>query len=109
MLPLRKAADTADKLDKYRHQDGQAPAQDGGSPSPSSTACTADKSVILDGITACQTSLTTRIEKMKVDTSLLSQDLQQLQDRVGELEHSLGWVEATLPHCRSPRIKRVAL
>lgn len=97
----------AAKLEKFRRQDGQAQAQDGGSPSSPSATHAADKSKILEAIAACQTSLTTRIEEVKIDISFLRQDMQQLRDRVGESEKRLSHVEDALPLCKSRRIKRV--
>lgn len=90
-------ADVTAKLVQVRHQDGQTQAQDGSSPSSSSAARAADKSEILEAIAACHTSLTTRIEEVKIDISLLRQEMQQLRDRVGESEQRLGRVEDTIP------------
>lgn len=84
MSPPHRTAATASKLAQFRHQDGQSQAQDGGSPSSSSAARAADKSEILEVIAACHTSLTTWIEEVKIDISLLRQDMQQLRDRVQE-------------------------
>lgn len=78
------------KLDRFCRQDEDPQAKDGGFPSSPSTTCVADKAEILEGITTCQASLTTRIEEMKVDISLVHQDMQHLLDRVGESAQCLG-------------------
>lgn len=83
MSPPRNMKDTAAQLDKFHHQDKDPQAKDGSSPSFSPSPPTADKSEILEAITACQTSLTTKLEEVKVDISLLHQDLQKLRHRVG--------------------------
>lgn len=89
-------AEAASNLAQFHHQDGQTPAQDGGSPSSSSATRTADKRKILEAIAAHQISLSTRIE-VKIDISLLRQDMQQLRDRVGESEQRLGRVGDSIP------------
>lgn len=89
--------DTGAKLDKFHRQDGNWQAKDGGSPSSSPDSRAADKSEILEAIATCQTSLTTRIEEVKVDISLLHRDMQQLRDRVWKSEHRLGHKEDAFP------------
>lgn len=89
MSSPHRTADATAKLAQFHHQDRQTQAQDDGR--------AADKSEILEAIAACQTSLTTRIEEVKIDISLLRQDMQQLRDRVGESEQRLGRVEDTIP------------
>lgn len=57
--------DMAAKLDRFR-QDKDPQAKDGGSPYSSPGPWAADKSEILEEISAFQTSLTIKIEEMKV-------------------------------------------
>lgn len=64
----------------------------------------ADTTKVLEAITACQaavitcqTNLTTRIEEVKVDISLVRQDFHKLRERVTEAEFRLSNVEDSPP------------
>lgn len=102
MAPPKIHSKAVDKLDKYRISDGQAPtssraiqldfphsnAETDSSEQPDSNP---DTQKVLAAIHACQALLTTRIEEIKVDISLLRQDAQRtrewvMENRVSTLE-----------------------
>lgn len=80
-MSLTKKA--AAKLDKYLRQEKEVPAQDGAEPTQGAEMpAGADTAVVLEAIAACQPSLTTKIEEVKMDISLIRQDMQKLRGRV---------------------------
>lgn len=102
MSPPKKGSEAAAKLAAFRRLEKEAPIQDGAGPSlvveePESPAT----SKVLEAIATCQTMLTTKIEEVKVDISLMRQDMQKLRDRVGEAEHRISEVEDSLPPLQS--------
>lgn len=48
---------------------------------------------MLEAIAICQSTLTPRIEEVKVDISLIRQDIHRLRERVSETERRVGQVE----------------
>lgn len=101
MSPPRKTSEVVAKLDKFCRLDDGTQAKDGGSPpSPGAPAMpSTEQRRNLDAILQCQTTLTSKLEKVKMDISLLCQDLQNLRGRVSEAEDRQGRVEDDLPPC----------
>lgn len=99
MSPPKRPSEAAAKLDKFRRLEGCVQAQDGGPPpsAPAAAASGVDQAAILAAITDCKTSLTTKIEEIKIDISLLRQDFQKLRGRVTETEGRISRVEDDLP------------
>lgn len=100
MAPPKPSSKTVDKLDKFRRPDAQASSSvstahlDGSGPdSPEQTDTNPDTQKVLAAIHACQTSLTTRIEEIKIDISLLRQDAQRTRERVTEVENRVSTLE----------------
>lgn len=56
-----------------------------------------DTDKLLEAITFCRTSLASQIEEVKVDISLVRQDLHKLQDRVKETETRISNVDDAIP------------
>lgn len=52
---------------------------------------------MLEASSTCQSTLTTKIEEVKVDISLIRQDLKKAVGRVTEAEHRLSHVEGGIP------------
>lgn len=102
MPPPKLQSKVVDKLDKFRRS--EAPAQSS-SQSPQHSASDSDRDSadhpgpspdtekVLAAIHACQTTLTTRIEEIKVDISLLRQDAQRTRERVTEVEQRVSTLE----------------
>lgn len=96
MSPPKKATDSAAKLAKYRHAEREAEEENGaGSPSTTSSA-TEDTARVLEAISDCKSTLTGKIEEIKIDVSLIHQDLQKLRDRVTETETRISHMEDEL-------------
>lgn len=89
MSPPKKASDAASKLAKYWLQDKGA-AEENGAESPSPVDSADDTARVLDAITDCKGKLTGKIEEVKVDVSLIRQDLQKLRDRVTDPHQPCG-------------------
>lgn len=96
MSPPCKATETIAKLDKFRHKDKDEQVEDG-NPSSSGMESSAPEARILGAISVCQTTLTTKIEEVKVYISLISQDMHKLWDRVLETKHRLSHAEDAIP------------
>lgn len=58
---------------------------------------TGDTARVLEAISLCQCTLTAKIEEVKVDISLIRQDIHKLKERVSENKHRVGHVEAEIP------------
>lgn len=52
---------------------------------------------MLEAISDCKSTLTSKIEEVKIDVSLICQDLQKLRDRVTETEARISHVEEEIP------------
>lgn len=48
---------------------------------------------MLEAISDCKSTLTGKIEEIKIDVSLIRQDLQKLRDQVTETENRISHVE----------------
>lgn len=93
----KKTSDAAAKLDKFRRQAGEASTQDGAAPhSQASAVAEADTATVLETISTCQATLTSKIDEGKVDISLIRQDMRQLQERVGMQNQRHGGLSAAL-------------
>lgn len=74
MTPPQKAPKTSSKLDKFRRQGWEQAGEDG-SPSFSDTdQSAADTTKVLEAISSCQAILTTKIDAVNVDISLIIQN-----------------------------------
>lgn len=58
---------------------------------------TEDMTKVLEAISLCQSTLTLQIEEVKVDISLIRQDLHKLRERVSETGHCVGHMEDKMP------------
>lgn len=96
MSPTKKTTATADKLAKYHHDGEEGQAKDGAAMSPSDDHQSTETAKVLDAIAALQTTLTTKIDEVKIDISLLRQDLSKVKDRVTETETRISNVEDIL-------------
>lgn len=99
MAPPNKQK-VVDKLDKFRRLDAPVSApqksahpESSGPSTPDRSDINPDTQMVLEAIHACQTSLTTRIEEIKVDISLLRQDAQRTRERVTEVENRVSTLE----------------
>ncbi|XP_073453816.1 uncharacterized protein [Aquarana catesbeiana] len=97
MSPPRKVLETVAKLDRFRHKDKDGQGEDGGPSASGMETSTPQTSKVLEAISTCQATLTTKIEEVKVDISLIRQDLHKLRDRVSEAEHRLSHAEVAIP------------
>lgn len=97
MSPPKKPTETLAKLDEYRRQDKESPSQDGAAVEQEAGTAGAETAKVLEAISSCQASLTSKIKEVKIDISLVRQDLQRLNDRVTEAETRLSTVEDSLP------------
>lgn len=52
-----------------------------------------DTARILEAITLCQTTLSSKIEKVEIDISLIHQDIHKLRERVTEMKCRIGHLE----------------
>lgn len=86
MSPPKRNTTASSTLDRYRRQERDHEEQDG-DPPPSPTEHTAtDTAKVLKAISACQSLLTTKIEEIRVDISLIRQDMTKLRDPVKDTE-----------------------
>lgn len=93
MSPPKKGTDAAAKLAKFRLQDKAAAEENGADqPAPSDSAAD-DTARVLEAISDCKSTLTCKIEEVKVDVSLIRQDLQKLRERVTDTETRISQVE----------------
>lgn len=93
MSPPKKATDSAAKLAKYCHAEKEAE-EDNGAGSPAATSSsTEDTARVLEAISDCKSTLMGKIEEVKIDVSLIRQDLQKLRDGVTETENRISHVE----------------
>lgn len=56
-----------------------------------------DTARILEAVSLCQTTLTSKIGEVKIDISLIRQDIHKLRERVTETERRIGHVEDEIP------------
>lgn len=96
MSPPKKNTDSAAKLAKYKHVDKEAGEENGAGSSSPPDAAAEDPARVLEAISDCKNTLTSKIE-VKIDVSLIRQDLQKLRDWVTETEARLSHVEDELP------------
>lgn len=92
MSPPKQKMDPAAKLAKYRNTDKEAGGENGAGPSPHADPAAEDTARVLEAMD-CKSTLTSKIEEVKVDVSLIRQDLQKLRDRVTEAEACISRVE----------------
>lgn len=95
-LPKQKT-DPAAKLAKYRNTEKDAGGENGAGPPPHADSAEEDTARVLEAILDCKSTLTSKIEEVKVDVSLIRQDLQKLRERVTETETRLSRVEDEVP------------
>lgn len=79
-LPKKNPSEACDKLGKYGRQEKEQQVGDGAGVLSATTAT----NKVLGAIALCQSTLTTKIEEVKIDVSLIRQDLSTLRDRVAE-------------------------
>lgn len=56
-----------------------------------------DTARVLEAISLCQTTLTSKIEEVKIDISLIRQDINKLRERVSETKRRVGHMEDVIP------------
>lgn len=93
MSPPKRATGTADKLAQYCRQDKDLQPEDGADTCSDSEPHADGRARVLDAIAALQGTLTAKIDEVKIDISLLRQDLSKVKDRVTETETRIGTVE----------------
>lgn len=71
MSPLKEVTETVSKLDRFWQQDKEASGEDGGASAGETESMGNDTAKALEAISSCQTTLTTKIEGVKVDISLI--------------------------------------
>lgn len=96
MSPPKKTSEAADKLAKYSRLGEDQQAKDGAGTSSDTEHSEAATNRVLDANALCQSTLTTKIEEVKIDVSLIQQDLSTLRDRVVETETRIGIAEDIL-------------
>lgn len=96
MALTKKVPDSIFKLHNFRCQDKEASGEDCSASAETDPTGTGNAKV-LEAIASYQTTLTLKIEKVKVDMSLISQDFQKMRDRVREAENRLDNVKDSLP------------
>lgn len=72
-------------------EDGSASSSGEEGPTSVDTAC------ILDAVSLCQLTLNSRIEEVKVDISIIHQDMHKLRDRVTQTKRRVGQMEYDIP------------
>lgn len=93
MSPPKKVSAIA-KLGKYRNEEREPRDEDGAPPlQGEEEQASGDTARVLEAIAVCQSTLTSRIEEVKVDISLIRQDIHKLRDRVSETERRVSHVE----------------
>lgn len=86
MFPPKRNTAASSSLDRYRQQDRDHEEQ-GGDPAASATEhAAADTAKVLEAIFTCQSTLTCKVEEIKVDISLIRKDMSKLRDRFKETE-----------------------
>lgn len=97
MSPPNAQKSAAAKLAQYRRQNGEELEEDGGAAQAGEERSAGDTDKLLEAITFCPTSLTAQIEEVKVDISLIRQDLHKLSNRVKSAETRISDIEDTIP------------
>lgn len=93
MSPPKRSGAIA-KLDKYRHEERDPVEEDGAeAPPDEEDQSSRDTAKVLEAIALCQSTLTSRIEEVTVDISLIRQDIHKLRDWVSETERRIGQAE----------------
>lgn len=95
-VPAQKPSAAADKLAKYRHDEDDGQAKDGAAACPGEERHAAETAKVLDAIATLQGTLTAKVDEVKIDISLLRQDLSKLKDRVTETETRISTAEDIL-------------
>lgn len=96
MSPMKKAPTAVDKLAKYHHEGAKGQDKDGAAACSGEDRQATETAKVLEAIAALQTNLTTKIDEVKTDISLLRQDLSKVRDRVTETEARISTVEDIL-------------
>lgn len=96
MSPPKKATDTSSQLARFRRPDKDQQAKDGAGASSDSEQTAAVLTKVPDAISLCQSTLTTKIEEVKINISLIRQDMNKLCDRVTEAETRISRAEDIL-------------
>lgn len=100
MSPPRRTNTASSSLERYRRTERDTESQDGAAPAEHEASLTDqppnDTAKVLEAISLCQSTLTSKIEEVKVDISLIRHDMTKLRERVTESETRIGRVEDTL-------------
>lgn len=97
MSPPKKATDTIAKLDKYRLKEKGTPGENGADAPSSPESAADDTAQVLEAISDCKSTLTGKIGEVRIDVSLIKQDLQKLRERVTETENRISRVKDEVP------------
>lgn len=96
MSPPKKLSTAAKKLARYCHDEDDEQAKDGAVVCPGEDRHAMETAKVLDAIAALQGTLTAKIDEVKIDISLLRQDLSKVKDRVTETETHISNAEDIL-------------
>lgn len=96
MCSPKRNSEEVDKLVKYHHQDQDLQAKNVEGTCSAADHQSADTAKVLDAIATLQGTLTAKKDEVKIDISLLRQDLSKVKDRVTEAETRIGAAEDIL-------------
>lgn len=100
MSPPRRNVAASTSLERYRRTERDGEGQDGAASTTHPASHTeheaADTARVLEAISLCQSTLTTKIEEVKVDISLIRQDMTKIRERVTETEARISRAEDTI-------------
>lgn len=91
MSPPKKATETSNQLAKFQQQEKDQQVEDGAGASSETEQVATNK--VLEAISLYQSTLTAKIEEVKIDISLIRQDLSKLRERVTETETCISRTE----------------
>lgn len=84
-------------LNDSEDQDKDSHVKDSGVSAGKMASAVSDTAKVLEAFSSCQTTLTIKIEEVKVDISLIQQDLRKLCKWVKDINARLGNMEDSLP------------
>lgn len=97
MSPRKQVSEALAKLNKYRHKGQEHVKENDVAPIQEEEEIpSGDTAKILEGVSLYQTTLTSKIEEVKVE-SLIRQDIQKLRERTTKAERRLGQMEGEIP------------